>query len=144
MWIGIAVVCALLWRRPAVLLAVFAAVAASDLASIGLKDIVGRPRPFTRYPEPPPLGRVPKDSSFPSGHAAMAFAAATVLSYYRPRWAAAFFLLAVAIGYSRVYNGVHYPLDVLGGAVLGLLIGGLVIALLRLEAGRRRSPRSPR
>jgi undecaprenyl-diphosphatase len=137
-WIGIALVCALIWRRPAVVLAVFAAVAAGDVVSTGIKDLVGRPRPFVRNPLPHPLGRVPKDSSFPSGHASMAFAAATVLSYYRPRWAPAFFLLAVAIGFSRVYNGVHYPLDVLGGAVLGLLLGGLVIALLRLEAARRK------
>ena len=138
MWIAVALVCALLWRRPLVLLSVLAAVVVADFSALGLRRAVGRVRPWRRYPEPHPLGHVPKDPSFPSGHTTIAFAAATVLSYYRPRWAPAFFLLAVAIGFSRVYVGVHYPLDVLGGAILGLLVGGIVIALLRLEAARRR------
>ena len=128
----------LLWRRPLILLAVLSAVIVADLTALGLRRAVDRPRPWRRYAEPPPLGHIPKDPSFPSGHTAIAFASATVLSYYRPRWAPVFFLLAIAIGFSRVYNGVHYPLDVLGGAVLGLLCGGIVIALLRLEAARRR------
>ena len=138
MWIVIAAVLAFVWRRPYVLVGVLAAVALGDLVSYGIKEGTGRPRPFRRYPEPRPLGHVPHDASFPSGHTTMAFASATVLSYFRPRWAPAFFLLAVAIGFSRVYVGVHYPLDVLGGAFLGLLIGAAVIALLRLGATRRR------
>jgi membrane-associated phospholipid phosphatase len=121
-----------------VLLSVLSAAILGDLTALGLRRAVGRPRPWRRYPEPPPLGHVPRDPSFPSGHTAIAFACATMLSYYRPKLAPAFFLLAVAIGFSRVYVGVHYPLDVLGGAVLGLLCGGIVIALLRLEASRRR------
>jgi undecaprenyl-diphosphatase len=140
-WVAIAAICMLLWRRPVVLLAVLTAAIVADLTALGLRRAIGRPRPWRRYAEPPVLGHVPKDPSFPSGHTAIAFACATVLSYYRPRWAPAFFLLAVAIGFSRVYVGVHYPLDVLGGAILGLLCGGAVIALLRLEAARRRSPR---
>jgi undecaprenyl-diphosphatase len=120
------------------LLSVLSAVVIADLSAFGLRRAVGRVRPWRRYAEPHPLGHVPKDPSFPSGHTTIAFAAATVLSYYRPRWAPAFFLLAVAIGFSRIYDGVHYPLDVLGGAILGLLVGGIVIALLRLEAARRR------
>jgi undecaprenyl-diphosphatase len=140
-WLAIAAVCVLLWRRPLVLLSVLSAVVLADLTALGLRRAIGRPRPWRRYPEPLPLGHVPKDPSFPSGHTTIAFAAATVLTYYRPRWSPAFFLLAIAIGYSRIYEGVHYPLDVLGGAVLGLLCGGAVIVLLRLEAGRRRSPR---
>jgi membrane-associated phospholipid phosphatase len=121
-----------------VLLSVLSAAILGDLTALGLRRAVGRPRPWRRYPEPPTLGHVPRDPSFPSGHTAIAFACATMLSYYRPKLAPAFFLLAVAIGFSRVYVGVHYPLDVLGGAVLGLLCGGIVIALLRLEASRRR------
>jgi undecaprenyl-diphosphatase len=137
-WLAIAAVCAVLWRRPVVLLSVLSATILGDLTALGLRRAVGRPRPWRRYAEPPPLGHVPKDPSFPSGHTTIAFACAVVLSYFRPRLAPAFFLLAVAIGFSRVYVGVHYPLDVLGGAILGLLCGGIVIALLRLEAGRRR------
>ena len=138
MWLGIALLCALLWRRPVVLVSVLVAVLVADLSALGLRYAIGRPRPWRRYALPHPLGHVPKDPSFPSGHAAIAFACATVLSYFRPRLAPAFFLLALAIGFARVYVGVHYPLDVLGGAVLGCVLGLLVIVLLRLSAARRK------
>jgi undecaprenyl-diphosphatase len=97
-----------------------------------------------RYVQPKPLVTPPLDGSFPSGHAATSFAAATVLSFARPRWAPAFYLLALAIGSSRVYAGVHYPLDIVGGAVLGIAVA----TALRLLAGAlqrsRARPRSAR
>jgi undecaprenyl-diphosphatase len=68
----------------------------------------------------------------------MSFAGATVLSALVPRAAPAFYVLAAAIGYSRLYVGVHWPLDVIAGAVLGV-----VTALLLLAAVRRRSARRP-
>ena len=79
---------------------------------------------------------LPHSNSFPSGHTSTSFACATVLSFFVPRAAPAFYLLALAIGYSRIYVGVHWPLDVLGGAVIGL-----VTALLLLAVARRRSAR---
>jgi undecaprenyl-diphosphatase len=88
-------------------------------------------RPALRYPEPPALVSLPHSSSFPSGHAATSFACATVLSVLAPRLAPGFVLLACAIGFSRVYVGVHYPLDVVAGAILGVLVGLSVLALLR-------------
>jgi undecaprenyl-diphosphatase len=91
-----------------------------------------------RYPSPQTLVPAPHDPSFPSGHTTVAFACATVLSYFAPKLAPVLFLLALAIGFSRIYVGVHYPLDVLGGAALGVLVGGGVIALHRLVASRRR------
>ena len=62
------------------------------------------------------------------------FACATVLSAFAPRWRVPFFLLATLIALSRLYNGVHYPTDVVAGALLGVLT-----ALLLLGASRRRS-----
>jgi len=59
-----------------------------------------------------------------------------VLSVLVPRAAPAFFVLAAAIAYSRLYVGVHFPLDVVGGAVIGL-----ATALLLLAVARRRSVR---
>ena len=136
LWIGIALVLALVWRRRGVLVLTVIAVAAADLAARGLKQLVDVERPSSRYAEPKPLVAAPHDHTFPSGHAATSFAAATILTAARPRWGPLWFLLALAVGFSRVYVGVHYPLDVVGGAVLGI---ATAIALRRLVRVRRRS-----
>jgi undecaprenyl-diphosphatase len=89
---------------------------------MGMKALFDRDRPPLRYAEPRPLVRVPHDASFPSGHAATSFAAATMLALAFPRLAPLLFVLAAAVAFSRVYVGVHYPLDIVGGAVLGMLV----------------------
>ena len=132
---------AVLWRRPLLFATLLAADAAADGLSYGLREWISRRRPPLVYPEPKPLVGMPHSGSFPSGHAATAFACATVLAWRAPRLAAPAFLLAAAIAWSRVYVGVHWPLDVLGGAALGLLVS---TALLTLVAALRRSPRARR
>ena len=130
--------CALVWRRPYVLVWVLVAVLLGDLSAHFLRVAIDRPRPWRRYALPHTLVHAPRDPSFPSGHTTIAFACATVLTFLQPRLGPALFLLAAAIGFSRIYVGVHYPLDVLGGAVLGVGAGCAVIALRRLARARRR------
>ncbi len=88
--------------------------------STALKYSVNRDRPFVTYPfiEKATSGGSP---SFPSGHTSAAFATATSLSIAFPKWyvIAPSFLWSGAVGYSRMDLGVHYPSDVLAGAIVG-------------------------
>lgn len=97
-----------------------AGLAASGVLTIGLKYGINRTRPFNTYPfiEKKGEGGGP---SFPSGHTSSAFATATSISLFYPKWyvIAPAFLWAGAMGYSRMELGVHYPSDVMVGAIIG-------------------------
>ena len=88
-----------------------------------VKLVVRRPRPVLEGL--PPLGGAPSSLSFPSAHATSSFACATAMTRIAPE-AAVLFVLAAAIAACRPYLGLHYPSDVLGGAVLGTALGLLV------------------
>jgi undecaprenyl-diphosphatase len=128
---------------------VIACVWASDLTTLLVKAAVDRPRPFERIPEADPLLGGIVGSSFPSGHAATSAAGALALALIAPRAAPYLALLAGAIAFSRVYVGVHYPLDVVAGALVGFAVAGVILATVRLlrptSEGRRRqaAPRTP-
>jgi membrane-associated phospholipid phosphatase len=83
--------------------------------------------------------RVPKSRSWPSGHTASAFAFATGVSDVLPVEGALLHVLAATVGYSRVHTGVHYPSDVIVGALTGTIISRLVVD--RLTAGSERDGR---
>jgi undecaprenyl-diphosphatase len=113
---------------------VLGADAAADLlASLG-KLLIHRHRPFVHQ-----LGPAESTHSFPSGHAATSFACATVLATAWPWLRAPAYVLAALIALSRLYDGDHFPLDVLAGAALGVATARLLLA-----AARRGRPRSTR
>ena len=132
-WIALAFPIALRARRsgPLALGLTAACVWSADLIALGIKAATGRPRPFETIPEAHKLIGATVGQSMPSGHAATSFAGAVVLVYLLPRAAPFVFALAIAIAFSRVYVGVHYPSDVLVGAALGAAVGLAGIALVR-------------
>jgi undecaprenyl-diphosphatase len=134
-WLVLGAVIAVALRRPAIFLFVVGADLIADLAATGLREAVGRPRPDEAH-------RLVHASgfSFPSGHSTTSFACALVLAVLVPRLAVVFIALAMAIAFSRLYLGVHYPLDVLGGAALGLAIATALLLLVRGRRGSRAGP----
>lgn len=100
------------------------------LAALALSHIVGedlikplaaRPRPFVLFPGHPLLIAAPAGFSFPSGHAASGFCAAFILWKANRHFGLSALILAALIAFSRIYLFVHYPADVLAGAVLGVI-----------------------
>lgn len=89
--------------------------------SYGLKYAVDRERPFNRYPDMVDPQESPSSASFPSAHAATAFSLATSICIKYPKWyvIAPSAIWACSVGFARMNEGVHYPTDVLSGAVIG-------------------------
>jgi undecaprenyl-diphosphatase len=131
-------VLAILWRRPYPFLLVAATSITTSLLNALFKYAVERDRPPTVILDPKPLMEVPTTSSFPSGHTSTSFACAYVISRLAPRLTIPVFVLAALIGFSRVYVGVHYPLDVVAGAIFGLIVArALLMLLAALQRSRR-------
>ena len=93
------------------------------IGNVTLKPLIGRLRPYDTYEDFLPLINRLRDYSFPSGHTYSAFCGATVLFSANKRLGYAAFTLAALTAFSRVYLLVHYPSDVLAGALLGIGIG---------------------
>jgi undecaprenyl-diphosphatase len=147
-WILIAVAAALVWRRWALVPVTIATSLVADWTNYALKEAFDRERPSSRFAEPEPLLRPPDSPSFPSGHAATSFACATVIGASVPQLRLPLYVLAALVAWSRVYVGVHYPLDTVGGALYGVAVGLVMVravrALPRLAAALRRSRRERR
>jgi undecaprenyl-diphosphatase len=99
-----------------------ASLAATYVVQTRVKPIFRRVRPFVNR-EARVVGIRPADHSFPSGHTASSFAAATALAFFYPRAAPLAYGVATAVGVSRVHLGVHFPSDAAVGGVIGIGIG---------------------
>lgn len=109
-------------KKETALHALFASFFAWFLASL-IKDLVPTLRPFQINNNPTLVIIPPLDSAFPSAHSAAAFAMAVTVWLHNKRWGSVFLFTALAIGIARIIGNVHFPLDILGGALLGTILG---------------------
>jgi undecaprenyl-diphosphatase len=107
-----------------------AALSATYMVERLMKPVFRRRRPFVDRAVLV-VGIKPEDASFPSGHTAASFAAATALATFYPSTRPMVFTLAAGVGVSRVYLGHHFPSDVVVGAVMGAGIGAVIAWGLR-------------
>lgn len=134
-WMAAAVVLACFGDRKArrtAVVSIAATLTAQIFVNILLKPIFRRKRPFAgQQLQSRLLITPPQEHSWPSGHAASSAAAFITLASAYPDRKIPLLVLAVAIAYSRVYVGVHYPFDVAAGTAVGLTVGGAYILAAR-------------
>lgn len=110
----------------------FFALTISQIIVHSLKRILSRERPYKILQQLNTFGINLKDYSFPSGHTAASFSIATTLALNLPKMSIIVFIVAIVIGISRIYLGVHYPTDVAAGMVIGFTIA-FILHLFFLE-----------
>jgi undecaprenyl-diphosphatase len=104
---------------------------AAFLARLGLVELIRwlwpRTRPFVEHHINLLFNYNPTEASFPSGHAAFYFAIATVVYSYNKKAGILFFIASFLISFARVFSGIHWPSDIISGAIVGIISGRLII-----------------
>ncbi len=113
------------------------------LCNVLIKPIVARTRPYDINTLIELLVEKPFDYSFPSGHTAAAFAAVSAMFFVKNRLWIPSGILAVLIAFSRLYLYVHYPTDILGGIVIGIVSGAVGAGIVQEIIKRRKAKDSP-
>lgn len=106
-------------ERKALILAVLAIPIAILLIKL-IHIFINEPRPFVTYNFLPLTDNTP-DASFPSRHATIASLVAFSYLYFKSKWSTLFLIIMIWIGISRIYVGVHYPLDIIGGFIVAIV-----------------------
>jgi undecaprenyl-diphosphatase len=101
------------------------------IGEVGLKHLVCRPRPFIVNPDVIPPITPPSGYSFPSGHSCSSFVAVTIMFVRDKRIGIPALVLGILIAFSRLYNYVHFPSDVLCGILLGIISAIIVLVIFK-------------
>jgi undecaprenyl-diphosphatase len=143
LWMGVAAALSVSGRRPrrAALVGMTAIAATSATVNLVVKRGPKRTRPSLEGSVRTHGVRMPASHSWPSGHTASAFAFSTAVGAAIPELDTALRLAATVVAYSRVHTGVHYPGDVIAGAVIGAGIGSLTYHVARPRGGEARTKR---
>ncbi|MDJ1422801.1 MAG: phosphatase PAP2 family protein [Candidatus Methanoperedens sp.] len=94
-----------------------------------VKYFIDRARPYDQIESTRLLTSPESDPSFPSGHAELSFLTSTVVSKFHPEYSKYLYTFSSLIALSRVYVGVHFPMDIVGGVIIGIIIGRLILVL---------------
>ncbi len=96
-----------------------------------MKFVIDRTRPYEQIASARVLTPLESDPSFPSGHTEMSFLAATVVSRFHPEYSKYLYIFSSIVALSRIYVGVHFPTDTIGGIIMGIIIGRVMIVLAK-------------
>lgn len=99
-----------------------------------IRKLMFRARPFVQLNLQPLINQSPLEASFPSGHATFFFALSTIVYFYNKKMGVWFYIASILIVLGRVFVGIHWPSDILAGAILGILVGWALNYLFRTHA----------
>ncbi len=119
-----------------IVLSMIVVVIASTLTAAVLKNTTHRERPYQTL-DVRQLVEEDNNRSFPSNHVQLSFALSTIVFYFYRRSGLVLFLLSLLMGIGRIYVGVHYPSDVLGGAIIGIMIAFVILKMKHDFIGRK-------
>lgn len=133
LWIGVALLLVFIKRTRPIGATASASLAINALlVNVFLKNIVARTRPYEVIDGLTRLVGEQSDFSFPSGHTSSAFSVAVVMFMLMPKkYGVPALIVATLIAYSRLYVGVHYPSDVIGGLIIGILASVICVAIYK-------------
>jgi len=136
-WFAVAILLLAAKKKRACLEILLAMALTFVIGNLILKNLIDRARPYETYQSLVPFISLPGDASFPSGHTMNGFTSAYALYHNDKKYGRWAFLLASLIAFSRLYNLVHYPTDVLAGILVGILCAGIVHTVMNRYENRR-------
>jgi undecaprenyl-diphosphatase len=133
-WIGF-IIYLVIKKEKKLALLITAGIIAGAILTFPVKYFFERERPYEQIDSTRLIAPTEFDPSFPSGHTEMSFLATTIASKFHPEYSKYLYAFSIIVALSRIYVGVHFPIDTIGGVIIGILVGRLML----MFAKRRKS-----